>query len=493
MLTTATFLALVLHATSGVRGTDQYWYMGNVEQLMSGGPPLTNCVYPAPLLRGDYTLSQNYFIHHTLTLHVATWLGHLTGAYPAWIILNTTAALLSAALLAVVLARIAGPRWAALGYSFYLLMPLVFWQAANVLQESIYGLLTVAMFAGYVLAGRAWLQWLGIALLGWLAIFIHPIFFPLTVAVAAGYLWANRRALRLGKVLFALALLAVTVFLRQWQQGLFPNTLQPDLHAIMVGCIPGEGNMEWHFRTEIPPVTPDLLSKKALAALQHQLAWTRPAIFFWPLNVLVLLTLLAATLRRHEEKVRKVGLATLILLGGYALIVILHQNQFRYGLFVAGPALVGALLAAQQFCRARRAAPWIKVGAGLALAGAIAVDTTLAWYLHAKGVEEAALARQIKAATASISADAVALIETDSSGEPLLLAYALRPRPCLIVRSDVMTLAEVDRIVQMLQPTVAFAIPGSSKLTWAGPPHAGRPFAGGKYARFRMYLRPPEK
>jgi len=58
-------IALIIYATNGVRGTDQYWYLADVSTLSAGNPPTTNLYYPGQLLRksGAEELP-NYFLHN---------------------------------------------------------------------------------------------------------------------------------------------------------------------------------------------------------------------------------------------------------------------------------------------------------------------------------------------------------------------------------------------------------------------------------------------
>ena len=77
-------LISVAFAASGVRGTDQYWYLADVLTLIEGGDPLSNLYFPRAVLDG----TANYFAHSGPSLHLSAMVGKIVGPYNGWLVVN---------------------------------------------------------------------------------------------------------------------------------------------------------------------------------------------------------------------------------------------------------------------------------------------------------------------------------------------------------------------------------------------------------------------
>ena len=487
VLITATFVGLLVAGAGGVRGSDQYWNLGNVEQVMASGDRLTNCVYAGPILRGDYTLSENYFIHNTPTIYLAAFGGRFIGAYRAWLVMNGVASLLGAGLIAFGLQRLTTRWWAALGYAAYLLLPLTVWQTANVLQEAVYGLIAIALVVSLLLVGQAWWQWLLVSLLGCVAVFVHPVFMPVSMAIPLVFLWSQKPRLALERVMWAGVLIAPFVACYVVRDAVLPSTLPQGLSGIITGVIPGEGNMEWHLRKDLPEITGMLLLSKLVSAVKQQFSIDKDAIFFWPTNLLLALSVLAIIRLRAQMAIQRYAIAMLFVVAGFGFVLWMHQNQFRYGLFVDGVGVFGAMLALGHLARHgaiyRRLSQLVVLG----LAGMLVIDVMLVRLLRQDGQGEAQIVAQIRSATESLPPDRPVVIEAYSSSYPLLLTYALQPRQCLLVDTRYLSAADLSEFLAMFEPVAAIAKPGQSQIPGTADAARGVEFAGGKYAALRLF------
>lgn len=81
--------ALVLYGSNGLRGTDQYWYVGDTQSIIDGDRSSTTTIFfPGSLLREQTIQRPNYVLHNSFMLPMAAYIGQVTGAYAVWIILN---------------------------------------------------------------------------------------------------------------------------------------------------------------------------------------------------------------------------------------------------------------------------------------------------------------------------------------------------------------------------------------------------------------------
>ena len=88
-------LIIFLLGEWGLRGTDQYWYISDLESLVDGYGK-SNTVFSGSLLRG---YDGNSFIHQTLILYLLTPLAKIFGSYNSWVIFNFTSMFFSSILI----------------------------------------------------------------------------------------------------------------------------------------------------------------------------------------------------------------------------------------------------------------------------------------------------------------------------------------------------------------------------------------------------------
>jgi hypothetical protein len=63
VVVTIAYCLLIASATSGVRGSDQYWYLAGVESLANQVRVATNNLFPSYILRSDPQLDPP-FVHN---------------------------------------------------------------------------------------------------------------------------------------------------------------------------------------------------------------------------------------------------------------------------------------------------------------------------------------------------------------------------------------------------------------------------------------------
>src|SRR5438105_5353116 len=121
--------ACVLVTSGYIRGTDQFWYVADVESL-THGQYVTNNIYPANLVSpGPLPRS---FVHNNVTLYIAVPLARLLGGQAGWLATNLACTFGSALLVWLSLRR-PSAKAAALAASFLLLFPVTIWLTCHAL------------------------------------------------------------------------------------------------------------------------------------------------------------------------------------------------------------------------------------------------------------------------------------------------------------------------------------------------------------------------
>jgi hypothetical protein len=314
----------------------------------------------------------------------------------------------------------------------------------------------------------------------------HPLYLPVAGALPFVFLWQKRHALKVRHFVLAGVVLGAVLFLQTIKSRWLPSTLQPSLTAIILGAIPGKGNMEWHFRAELPALTLGLMISKIWDALKCQLALLPTAVFFWPANVMLLGSVLLLRRRKEDPRIARLVSATLVFVGLFALLVCFHQNQFRYSLIITPAILIStAVYAHRAFTSARRR----RVAAGVAVAallGFATIDAAIARRLHREGKQAAVAIEDIRRQTESLANDQCVVIEVASSSEPLMLAYALRPRKCLSIKRGYLPPEKVQWLLAKLSPKIVFCRPGSDLPEQAGATRMDANWPG-QYHEFQAY------
>jgi hypothetical protein len=428
---TAAYLVLAVYAAaSGPRGSDQFWYISDVTTLMAGSPPYTNVIYPGTMIREKMPPEATPFVHHTLTLYLAAALGTiLGGAYPGWIAMTMMATLAAAWLVSRVVKRLADEPAALWAFAIFLLWPTVFWQSVNMLQEGFFVLFVAAIVYLFLRLRQTVWHYLLLELLLLVAALCSPFFVPLLFLTPLTMLVHFGRPVRWPIVLVAAGLLAATVAVLAVEPVLFPAAFQPGLAGILRGVDPiSRSNMVWQARVELPELSPHYVWLKFVWAVQSQFAGDQAGlVFYWPVNLTILLALLLLWRHRGAAERRLAGLTALLLLM-YAGVVVCHQNQFRYGIFIL-PATIPCAVVLLARLGGRPALRWLVPAAGaLALAAFLAIDVTSAQRIRGEAKQYAAFREAAQKYFAGLSDADHVIFEVDGSGPEITVGFAIYPR-----------------------------------------------------------------
>jgi hypothetical protein len=350
----ATAAALQFQAARGVRGSDQYWYVQDVETLGLRGSHLTNVVFPATLTWAPRRIPPP-FIHNILPLYLVAPLVPALGAYKAWVLANALGLLAIAFCAALAVRRLTGSSGAAVAAACACIsLPSSAWLTSQPLADMLVGA-PVALAVLALARGRSLFHWLaatafiGLAYLSRESFLLTLFLMPLAWLAASGL---SRRAVG-GAAAIALFAAAFVPVHGAW----FPQNVPGcPVSLLLAAGSPGVGQAACYL-----PVT---ISPFPVGALLHKLAWNliaefgipqiRTTIFYMPFDILAILTLALAA-RPKWRSSPFFRLACALILTHLATIEI-YQNENRYLQPTLAAVVVGGMVwISERFSPSRRA------------------------------------------------------------------------------------------------------------------------------------------
>jgi hypothetical protein len=431
----AIFIALVCVGAAGVRGSDQYWYVADVESLIDGRGVQTNEIYPVSIRREIAPLPRP-FVHNILNVYVVALPALLFGAYGGWIVVNLISSLLTGFLIFCTVVRLTDSRAVALAVAVsYLLLPITVWLTTQPLAEaSIAPLVALAVYV-YVTADAGYWRWMLLMVIAALLVYCRESFVLLLPLVPLAYV-VHVRPLRLTRLAGAAGLAALGAVLWLGGKQLFEPYISTSYVSVLASAGPNTSNMNVFFDLSHAPPAISAIVAKAIHGLEIQFTKINAAylLFYLPFNVMALAPL-ALLRRRGRGAAIRVAIAGLIAVALHLITAMAVQNQFRY-LLVATPPLVvaaGVTLARAEWLHTMRARAAVMAAAMLMLA---VPDAALAWRSHSEGVQH----RQIRESLAVVidktlpAEDTVMVVVDLTTGfDAQIFGYILRPRRVLYI------------------------------------------------------------
>jgi hypothetical protein len=427
-----TFIALVWVGASGVRGSDQYWYVADVESLIEGRGVQTNEIHPVSV-RHEVAPLPRPFIHNILNIYLVALPALLFGAYGGWIVVNLFSSLLTAFLIFCTVVRFTDSRAAALTVALsYLLLPLTVWSTTQPLAESsIAPLVALAVYV-YVTADASYWRWMLLMVVAALLVYCRESFVLLLPLVPLAYV-VHVGPWRIGTVARAGGIAALGGALWLLGKHLFEPHISASYLQVLGSAFPEYSN-HFYFNLSPEPPTISTIVAKGVRGLEIQFTNinTGYLLFYLPFNMMALAPFVLLLGYRRAD-IARVAAASLVAVGLHIITAIVVQNEARYLLVVTPPLLVavGVGLGRAEWFRTIRA-PAIALAAAVLIAAL--PNAALAWWSHTEGVRE----RQVRENLAVVLSDTlptedtvmVALDLTKGFGAQML-GYVLRPRRVL--------------------------------------------------------------
>ena len=449
------FVALtVVAATGGVRGSDQYWYVADVETLVRDHTLATNTVLPVALM-GPERMLPPPFIHNVLSLYLAALPALAVGSYAGWLVLNVLATLATAALIYLA-ARTVASRWAALTCAvLYPALPVVFWHTAQPLSEASTSLFAALAIYVLAIAGKRTIRW--VALVGALGLVYlsRESYLPLLLLTPVwfGILKLREPGARARDAIGPILVVAIAPVVVLAGAGIvfaadnvrFSYTRL--LHSAVPGATPPDSASNMWFNFDLSaanladrmPFDAGLVVTKLTHNIVDQvLQFDSPAfaLFFWIFNVLTIVALVMLWRCRHRPREARLVIAALGFVAVHIATIALFQDQARYtvpaipGLLVVLAIALSDVPALERRLRDRTTAIVVVV-----TIAAVVPMTALAYVSRRDGIEQGAVERATAALLdAHLAPSDPLLIAYD--GTPQVLAYAARPRQALYLWPD---------------------------------------------------------
>jgi 4-amino-4-deoxy-L-arabinose transferase-like glycosyltransferase len=352
---TTLYVAMVLMAGSGVRGSDQLWYIQEAQTVLDGKLKVSNEVYPHPFLQNHRV--DNPFMHHTLGLYCVAAAGKLLGVVRGWQFTLVLATIIAGACVAWLVHHFTRQVFAAcVAYAFYLLNPLTAWQSVNILMEPLYGMFMALAALQYVTAEKDKVRWLLLLATLALAIQCRPIFLPLLLGLPLAFLFHAGRPIQPKNVLISAGFLGLGCLAILINKLLFDNALPPTL-ADGIRCSgPGKGLMEYYFVLSPPPVKVGMLWEKFIWAMKTQFfnadIRTAPLFWFYNLNIVGSAIFLFRSLRNPQVKIeRRLAFFACFAFVIHLAFISLHHSQARVCMAFLAPQMACAAVVAAQCWR----------------------------------------------------------------------------------------------------------------------------------------------
>ena len=434
---------LVLYGSNGLRGTDQYWYVGDTQKLMDGDTSNTTTIFfPGPILREQAVERPNYLLHNSFMLPLAAWVGQFSSAYSSWIILNFIFHVLVSLCLFYSGRKFIDEKKASWIACLYLLSPIAVWQTINPLLEMSFSAITGLCLLGYVFRELLPARLLLAAALC-IGVVSHPIFLgpSLLWVLYSAYQLKNRKIEDFVYFFgFATCLFFSYVFKDRW----FPSSFQPSLEAIIVSATPGKSNMFWHYSDIQPPISLKFLIEKFQISVSKHFASLRfaPFYLFTNIAVLVFLYLLCFRFRKRFHLLFPIA----IFLGLYATMIVLRQNQPRYQQIISPISFFVIILAVGSVS--------CVLAKKIVLAVCIAMlpmNVFLAHKARSESNMESADINHLRSSLHQLPDDAKIVIVNVFPHNPI--TYSLVPREVLSVRTRLLDSEKIKKAIDFFEPT----------------------------------------
>lgn len=441
-------IIIVSYGADGVRGTDQYWYIADVERIISSEPPITNNYFPGNILRNGAVSDENYIMHNSPMLYLVAAFSGTHNIYDNWIILNIVFHIIVAACIYLIALKFTESLSATLATSFYLISPIAIWQSLNPLLEMYFSLVTALSLACYFYREKFLPSVLLYPLL-LLGVITHPIF------LAPALIWGVFKAAILLKIksysnalLVGIYILCIFI-LKKYQSILLPSSFQPNLHAIIASVTPGVSNMLWHYTEILPTVDAGLMLNKLTAAANRHLLQIQHSPFYFFTNI-ALLTYFYFLLFKFKRWYY-VLIPTGLFVGQYLALLVLQQNHPRYQQIIAAAVFVIIALSVHQY-RSKFFAyrKFVFIGLTTIWIGLVAVDLRLAVHAKHEAEFEAQELEFVQEALAVIPENARIVSIDIMPHNPI--SYVVRPRDVLFIRTDLLEQAGIRESIAAFRP-----------------------------------------
>jgi 4-amino-4-deoxy-L-arabinose transferase-like glycosyltransferase len=375
------------------------------------------------------------FMHNILNLYLVLPAAKLFGAFWGWVVTNMLATILTASLIALLVAAVADKWVSVLCYAVYLLLPLTVWMSAQPLAEATIAPFVALGVLAYVKAETNKKMWALVVLAACAAYYCRVSFLPVLFVIPIAW-FAQNKPVQIKSILWTLGLLSFAVGVVIIGKIIFVQSMPGSFNKIMTNAIPGvTGNMHFLFSLSPKPIVLRELWLKVSGHLGQQViqsSWSLQ-VFYLPFNLLAILSVCFCFTKKTNWQAR-IAHCVIALLLLHIATVIIHQNQHRYLLVITPAVLTGGALMLNKIKffqpRARQLA---------LILGTIVILTASSVVISARLRQEGFREKELCTILSSTFENTVpkdeSLIVDATRKYNQILGYVLRPRIVIFVES----------------------------------------------------------
>jgi len=444
-----------IYGSVGLRGSDQYWYVGDLRMSDITGMPVTNAIYPVAAAANDNGSIQGLppRIHNLPVTYLADFV-HRAGAsdYLAWVYVNFVIALIIAVAVYFV-AKCHGYSRAYLAPTFFLAFPLTLWLSINALGDMSLALGSCLIMIGATAVSRAMRDDGGKPALGLLIIATGSIlmfytrdnYILLFPAQAFFMYWVCRSHRK--RWILATPILAITALLASLKHVILPQYPNAGMASLLTVGTPSNPDNTLNYYGNVP-FSASAFIFKAINGLKDALLPSGPSELITEFPIIIIAIVALFIFRKNDDS-RAIRFWMFVVLFIYLITSAAFQTQNRY-IFPLVPfvAVFGVGLLDRSI---RPGCARGRLNNVLTMASACFVIICLAASLLMARTYQIEATAEVKQ-----TARLIAGIEGEPSGSVLAVAeapillpltYAAIPRPVLAVWPRVNSTAEAARLI----------------------------------------------
>ncbi|RZJ34644.1 MAG: hypothetical protein EOO51_08580 [Flavobacterium sp.] len=422
------FFAVLYFFSPSVRGSDQYWYVGDIERVvLQDGAYATNSVFPNSLPSDLKELPRPWVQNKPVSYIVLqiAWLtknGHL-----AWLIFNTLCLVASALMVARCL-QLRRKLWF---IALFLFFPFNFYLASQPLTDMFILFLVAAIQYLLVAAKRNNLTVILLALATAVLIAQRPNYLLLLIVVpiAFYFLWPRKKLLSTG------VFLVVTMALVYVNSLVIKEHLliRPTIIDTIVNNMPGKTNMgnylyPYHAANLSVSELASVLWTKFCGAVINQLEFFGiSSLMFYLVNLMLVGLVIIIAKRRWRTPAIAVSMVFIAI---HFATVILFANQYRYAAAII-PALFIVDGEALRTLNFRIDLKWLRPAV---IAFCLLLTSVIGYQVRRTAISEKDLNARV--AELAKQKNITALMCEWNNGGCLSVGYALSPRPVFYFPRD---------------------------------------------------------
>lgn len=336
------YVSFTYKGATGVRGSDDFWYVADVNSLITGKGAVSNNVFPVSCRHHIPTLPRS-FVHNVPNVYFAALPALIFGSYKGWIVLNIFCNLITACLIFIIVKKFVTKTWALLMMLTYLSLPLILMGTIKPMAEaSIVPLVTLELLI-YIYKNEGLHYWILMEFIAGLLFACRPNFIILLFLIPVVYV-VEQFIFNKSWVKNLFILLFICIALTIVPKILFkPNVSYSNLSIINSGVPNKSNNMNIFFNLNPEPVnlgnTIENLKAKTKESLKIQFKPTKEIgflMYYVPFNIMFIFSLL---LLFKDKKYIPLSMFAIFMFLLHILTVIIFQNQDRY-MIVSIPALL---------------------------------------------------------------------------------------------------------------------------------------------------------